>query len=219
MLFPVTRGGTAEPQPSLHGESFSNVQTSSQTLDPSQLLKKVRDALNRIKPFQVRFVQQVYGDEQPDAKTLPDIEESGEILFKDDRRLKWTYLKPDLKIFLLENDNYKFYDEDNEQLTVGKIKDRGGQWIWQLFFSDDILPYARVGDAGKTIFIKKEDAQEPLNVEIQLNSRYLPVRVIQQDRGTGARMVYTFTDYKENVEITDRAFELNVPDDVEIIDG
>lgn len=189
---------------------------------PSQLLKEVRNALNRIKPFQVRFVQQVYGDEQPDepyAKTLPDIEESGEILFKDDRRLKWTYLKPELKIFLLENDSYKFYDEDNEQLTVGKIKDRGSQWIWQLFFSDDILPYARVGDTGKTIFIKKEDAQEPLNVEIQLNNRYLPVRVIQQDRGTGARIVYTFTDYKENVEIPSGAFELNVPDDVEIIDG
>jgi len=186
---------------------------------PSQLLKKVRNALNRIRPFQVRFVQQVYGDEQPDAKTLPDIEESGEILFKDDRCLKWTYLKPDLKIFILENDNYKFYDEDNEQLTVGKIKDRGGQWIWQLFFSDDILPYTRIGDTGETIFIKKEDAQEPLNVEIQLNSRYLPVRVIQQDRGTGARMVYTFSDYKENVEIPAGAFELNVPDDVEIIDG
>ncbi len=194
-------------------------QAASQAPGQSRVLEKVRHALNRIKPFRVCFVQQVYGDEQPDAEALPDIEESGEILFKDDRNLKWTYLKPDLKVFLLENENYKFYDEDNEQLTVGKLKDRGGQWIWQLFFSDDISRYTRLDHTGKIIFIKKEDPQEPLNVEIHLNKEYLPVKVIQQDRGTGARMVYTFTDYKENVEIPANAFELDVPDDVEIIDG
>lgn len=187
--------------------------------DQSQLLKKVRHALNRITPFQVRFVQQVYSEEEPDVDTAPDIEESGEILFKDKSHLKWTYLKPDLKVFLLMEENFKFYDEDNEQLTVGKIKDRGGQWIWQLFFSDNILRYTRVVDSGKIIVIKKEDPREPLNVEIHLNNRYLPERVIQQDRGTGARMVYTFSDYKENVEIPEKAFELNVPDDVEIVDG
>lgn len=185
----------------------------------SQLLKKVRHALNRIRPFHVRFVQQVYSEAQPDVDAAPDIEESGEILFKDDRHLKWTYLKPDLKVFLLEDENYKFYDEDNEQLTVGKLKDRGGQWIWQLFFSDDISRYTRVGETGKIMFIKKDDPGEPLNVEIHLSKKYLPVKVIQQDRGTGARMVYIFTDYKENVEIPDNAFELKVPEDVEIIDG
>ena len=179
------------------------------------LVKKVRLALNRIKPFQTRFVQQVYIDEQL------DIEESGEILFKDDQHLKWTYLKPDFKIFLLQKENYKFYDEENEQLTIGKIKKRSQQWIWQLFFSDEILQYTyeRVNGVDKKIFIKREDAEQPLNIEIRLNKDFLPVQVIQEDRNTGVRMIFYFKDYKEKIKMPKDAFELKVPGDVEIIDG
>ncbi len=178
------------------------------------LVKKVRLALNRIKPFQTRFVQQVYIDEQL------DIEESGEILFKDDRHLKWTYLKPDFKIFLLQKENYKFYDEENEQLTIGRIKERSGQWIWQLFFSDEILQYTyeQVNEAHKKIYIKKEDAEQPLNIEIRLNKDFLPAQVIQEDPNTGVRMIFYFKDYKEKIKIPKDAFELKVPEDVEIID-
>lgn len=179
-----------------------------------QLVKKVRHSLTGIKPFSVKFVQQVFTDQQM------DIEESGEILFKDERHLKWTYLDPDYKVFLLLEDNYRFYDEDNEQLTRGKVKDRDQQWIWQLFFSEDILPYAFEGEdsAGKIIHFKKEEAEESLDVEIRLNSDYLPVRVIRNDPVSGARMIFYFKDYKKQTAIPEDAFELKVPGDVEIID-
>jgi len=148
-----------------------------------------------------------------------DIEESGEILFKDDRRLRWTYLKPDFKVFLLQEDDYKFYDEENRQLTVGKVKDRGRQWLWQLFFSDDILRFAYTIESGeKKIFIKKQQAEEPLDIEITLNNDYLPVQVIQQDPNTGARMIFYFKDYKENIAVPADAFELKVPKDVETVE-
>lgn len=184
----------------------------------------MRESLNRIKPFQLQFVQQVYTDEEL------AIEESGEILFKDDRHLRWTYLKPDFKVFLLQEDDYKFYDQENEQLTVGKVKDRGRQWLWQLFFSDDILQYtyttgtgtaataATVATAEKKIFIKKQQAEEPLNIEILLNNDYLPVQVIQQDPNTGARMIFYFKDYKENITVPGDAFDLKVPKDVDTVE-
>ena len=188
--------------------------------EPDAVVNKLRQAINRIKPFQVNFRQQVFSDEQEttdDESVEPDIEESGEILFSDDQHLKWTYLKPDYKVFLLQGEDYRFYDRENEQVTVGKIRDRGRQWIWQLLFSDDILKYTRVEQPGNTIFIKKEDPQEPMNIEIHLNKDYLPVRVIQLDPGTRSRMVFHFTDYKEKIKIPKDAFDLKVPDDVEII--
>gem|GEM_PF-1215102 len=200
--------------------SMSGTASGSERYDSDTLVKKVRLALNRIKPFQIHFVQQVYIDEQHEAN-IPDIEESGEILFKNHHHLKWTYLKPDFKVFLLQEDDYQFYDEDNEQLTIGKIKDRSQQWIWQLFFSDDILKYTyeQVNGAQKTIFIKKEDDEQPLDIEIRLNKDFLPVRVIQEDPNTGVRMIFYFKDYKEKIKIPEDAFELNVPGDVEIIEG
>jgi outer membrane lipoprotein-sorting protein len=131
-------------------------------------------------------------------------------------------------VFLLQEDDYQFYDQENEQLTVGKVKDRSRQWLWQLFFSDDILQYtstigtsgtvATGGAAEKKIFIKKQHAEEPLNIEILLNSDYLPVEVIQQDPNTGSRMIFYFKDYKEKIVVPGDAFELKVPKNVETIE-
>ncbi|HLP44329.1 MAG TPA: outer-membrane lipoprotein carrier protein LolA [Candidatus Kapabacteria bacterium] len=177
------------------------------------LVKRVRENLNRIKPFQIQFIQQVYTDEEL------SIEESGEILFKDDRHLKWTYLKPDFKVFLLQEDDYKFYDQENGQVTVGKIRDRGRQWLWQLFFSEDILRYSYTDQSSpRKIFIKKENVEEPLDIEIMLNNDYLPIQVIQHDFNTGARMIFYFSDYKEKISITGDTLTLKVPKDVEIVE-
>lgn len=184
-----------------------------------ETIKKVRDSLNRIKPFKVNFVQQVYTDEQK------DIEESGEIIFKNDQLLKWTYLDPDYKVFLLEGDNYQFYDEDNEQLIIGKIKDRSHQWVWQMLFSDDIFrdyiiawdkvhkrihiknnPNSRTGDTGDIT----------IDIEIIINNDFLPITLIQDDP-SGARIVYHFNEYKPKIKIPGNMFRLSVPEDVEII--
>lgn len=184
-----------------------------QRVSAESLVKKVRENLNRIKPFRLQFVQQVYTDD-----TL-SIEESGEIIFKDERHLKWIYLKPNFKVFLLWEDNYKFYDEENEQVTIGKIKDQGRQWLWQLFFSEDILRYSYTTTPGeKKIFIKKESTEEPLDIEIVVNNDYLPVQVIQQDPTTNTRMIFYFKDYKEKILIPGDAFELKVPKNVETVE-
>ena len=144
----------------------------------------------------------------------PDLEESGEIVFKNDRQLKWTYLHPDYKVFLLDGDLYKFYDEDNEQLIIGKIKEKNEQWIWQLFFSDDIFPYARWDESRKNIHIENES--ENVDIDIEINSDFLPVKVVQEDP-TGARIVYFFKEYRKKIEITGDTFRLNIPGDVEVV--
>jgi outer membrane lipoprotein-sorting protein len=175
-------------------------------------IKEIRRSLNRIKPFKVSFVQQVSGDKG--ANMPVDLEESGEILFKNDQQLKWTYLEPDYKVFLLEGNDYQFYDEDNEQLIIGKIKDRSQQWIWQLLFADDIFRYARWDEAGKSIHIKND--RDSIDMEIIINSDSLPVKVIQIDL-SGARMVYYFKDYCQGINIPGDAFRLKVPEGVDIV--
>jgi outer membrane lipoprotein-sorting protein len=184
-----------------------------------ETITMIRDSLNRIKPFKVNFAQQVYTDEQL------DIEESGEIIFKNDRLLKWTYLDPDYKVFLLEGNNYQFYDEDNEQLIIGKIKDKSHQWVWQMLFSDEIFrDYLVAWDkARKKIHIKNnpnsrtgDTVDITIDIEIIINDDYLPISLIQDDP-SGARIVYHFKEYKPKIKIPADAFRLSVPDDVEII--
>ncbi|MCP4158169.1 MAG: hypothetical protein GY757_61285 [bacterium] len=209
---------------------------------PQKTIKQVRRALNRIKPFKISFTQQLFSDDEM------AVEESGEILFVDQHHLKWTYLEPDFKVFLLQDNTYKFYDEENEQLNTGKIESKNQQWIWQLFFSDDIFPYAKVETfetiataeekrknnkdnksnasntdgkpilSAKKIIIKKNQGEEQLDIEIILDNRSLPVKVTRNQHDSGTRMVFYFSDYKEKVNIPEDTFQLKVPEDVEIID-
>lgn len=191
---------------------LSRVSTPVTGQDVQEKIKEIRRSLNRIKPFKVSFVQQVSSDEN--ANMPVDLEESGEILFKNDQQLKWTYLEPDYKVFLLEGDDYQFYDEDNEQLILGKIKDRSQQWIWQLLFADDIFRYARWDEARKRIHIKND--RDSIDMEIIINSDSLPVKVVQTDL-SGARMVYYFKDYRQKIIIPEDAFRLQVPEGVDIV--
>ncbi len=179
-----------------------------------ETIKKVRESLNRIKPFRVDFVQQVASESKHNAAI--DLEESGDILFKNDQQLRWVYLKPDYKVFLLEGDKYRFYDQDNEQITIGRIKDRSHQWIWQLLFSDDVFRFASAKEKEKPVKIRIKNDAESLNVEISVTQDFLPSQVIQVDP-SGARMIYYFKNYHPNVAIPDNAFQLNVPNDVETI--
>lgn len=171
-------------------------------------IDQIRSALNRIKPFKVNFVQQVFTDEDM------DIQESGEIIFNHDRQLKWTYLDPDYKVFLLEGDEYRFYDEDNEQLTIGRVKEKNSQWIWRLLFSDDVLPHTRWNSQESVLYFK--NSKESLDVQIQVDAAWLPAKVTQRDP-SGAKMVFLFQKYREKIPVDKETFVLKVPQNVEII--
>jgi outer membrane lipoprotein-sorting protein len=172
------------------------------------LIEKVRDSIERIKPFKVKFVQQVFDEDQM------EIEESGEIIFKDQKTLKWTYLKPGYKVFLLKGDESKFYDRENEQLTIGKVKEKNRQWLWQLLFANEMAEYIKTDDEQKRIYIK--DESDNLDIEIAINNDFLPIKAIQKDP-SGAVLIYFFKDYREKIKITDSTFDLKIPAGVEII--
>jgi len=174
------------------------------------LLNQVRHSLKQIKPFKVGFVQQVYMEGEL------EIQESGEILFKDSTCLKWTYMDPDFKVFILIDNLYRFYDRENNQLMKGKIAGKNQRWIWQLLFADEISEYITCYDRGKMISIDSE--KEELNFRIYIGSNGLPERVIQHDV-SGVKYEYHFKNYQANVKLSDRDFDLTLPDDVEIVDG
>lgn len=202
-------GAPPLPEPEYAGKGDGSVRAK---------IELVRTAIDQAIPFKVEFVQELYSDGDTDG--YKDLEESGEILFKNQTQLIWTYLEPDYKVFLLEGDNYKFYDRDSEQMILGTIEDKNRQWIWRLLFSDDIIPYTRLGpgwnskDGSKTFILK--NPEEPLDVEITLDRRMLPGKVVQLDP-SGARIVYFFKNYRPKIVIPANAFQLKVPEGVEII--
>ena len=85
--------------------------------------QRVRARILQSQPFRVDFVQQVYVDEELTLK------ESGVIVFADREHVKWQYIDPEYKVFILEQGRYRFYDRENNQLLQGQLGERNEQLI------------------------------------------------------------------------------------------
>jgi outer membrane lipoprotein-sorting protein len=174
-------------------------------------LKAVRTSILRSQPFRVDFVQQVYVDEEM------TIQESGVILFADRGHVKWQYLDPTPKTFILENGGYRFYDPENNQLLRGRVGARGEQLIWELLFSDR-PGNASSWDAGhRTIRLRLDGENGVQELEITVGADLLPARV-KQTATNEVTTVYVFKNYRSRVALAPGEFDLDLPADVEIID-
>lgn len=174
-------------------------------------LHRMRTRIRQNQPFRVDFVQRVYIDDEM------TIAESGFIVFAGRDRVKWQYLDPEYKTFILKDDRYSFYERENRQLLRGRLGDRNRELIWELLFSD------RPGQACRwdakqrviTLSLDEEDGSEQLHIHV--GADFLPVRV-EQTAANDVTTVYEFHGYRPRVELAAGEFDLDLPADVEIIE-
>ncbi len=174
-------------------------------------LQRVRSRILQSQPFKVDFIQQVYVDEEM------TLEESGVIVFANRERIKWQYLDPTVKTFILENGRYRFYDSENNQLLRGRVGERGEQLIWELLFSDK-PGSSSIWDAQQhsiRLFVGGENGIQELTIHI--GADFLPLRV-EQTAVNEVTTVYVFRNYRSRVTLSAREFDLDLPADVEIIE-
>ncbi len=174
-------------------------------------LRQVRAAIVASQPFRVDFVQQVFIDGGL------ELQESGVIVFAHRERIKWEYLDPESKIFILEKDRYRFYDRENNQLLRGRVGESGEQLIWELLLAE--RPGAAVRwDAGtRAIFLSFQGQEGAQEVKVSVGADFLPQRV-EQAAENEVTTVYLFRNYRRRVPLAPGEFDLDLPADVEIIE-
>ena len=173
------------------------------------LWNAARDAIQLMKPFRVSFIQQVYyGDDL-------SVEESGDLLFVESRRIRLTYRVPEKKVFLLEGDRYQFYEPEAGQLTRGRVNSSQKGWIWELLVSNDRTGIRKCNPANRSLEI--EDAsEEGVQYLVFLDSDHRVKRVEFRDSG-GGRHVFIFSDYQPGVPVQADAFRMKTPPGTEVI--
>jgi outer membrane lipoprotein-sorting protein len=174
-------------------------------------MQRVRARLVASQPFRVDFIQQVVVDEEM------TLEESGVIVFAGRDRVKWQYLAPAAKTFLLENGRYRFYDSENNQLLQGRLGERGEQLIWELLFSDRPGSSSRWDPRERTITISLAGENGVQELQIHIGPDFLPLRV-EQKAVNDVTTVYIFSNYRPRVALGPGEFDLDLPADVEIIE-
>ena len=174
-------------------------------------LRQVRARILQSQPFRAGFVQRVYVD---DEMTL---EESGFIVFASRDRVKWQYLVPEYKTFILESGRYSFYDRENQQLLRGRLAERSQELVWELLFSDRPGQACRWDSRKRTILLSLAGENGVEELKILVGPDLLPRRV-EQSAINDVTTVYEFRDYHVRTALAAGEFELDLPAGVEIID-
>lgn len=172
-------------------------------------LTKIRNNLNRIKPFKVNFINRVISD------STVDIEENGVMTFRDSEKIKWEYIEPDHKVWILSGDSYEYYDKEDEQITRGRLAKKTQLWIFQLLYEKDLSENLNIDVKSRQIeFLNKDEGAD---FKIFFTKDLLPYKVIQKDP-TGVDIVYLFSDYKPNLRLPADEFKLKTTGEVDIIE-
>jgi len=183
----------------------------SSMLPAMTFLERVRAKILSSQPFKTDFVQQVFIDGEM------SLEESGFIVFASRAQVKWQYLHPDFKTFILENGHYKFYDKENNQLVNGRIDPKNEQLIWDLLFSEKPGQISRWDERTRTILLSVNEGSGPQELKIKVGHDFLPERV-EQNSAAEVTTIYIFKKYLIRISLETKEFTLNLPANVEIIE-
>jgi outer membrane lipoprotein carrier protein len=148
--------------------------------------------------------------------------ESGSVIFGTLPMMRWTYSKPEEKVFVFDGSKSSFYVAADKQVTVATIDDR----------RKSELPFLLIGDpaARERLFVVKESRSggntvvtlQPRDGSATIRNitlRIAPSHLIQQlqysDR-EGNRTVFDFTGFRRRALSPD-LFRFTPPPGVEVV--
>jgi outer membrane lipoprotein carrier protein len=158
--------------------------------------------------------------------------EHGTVQIKKPGRMRWDYAAPDRKLFVSDGRKVYSYIPADKQVIVSDIPAEDEATTAVLFLAgkgnltrDFTVTYAAAAD------LPGADAPDvyALRLAPRQKQRDYDWLVIVVDRGTlrirsltaadqqGGRSSFTFTNYRENAGVADKAFEFKIPRGVDVI--
>lgn len=189
-------------------------------LGPSGVIQAVEQKYAGLKSLSAAFTQTYQNAEQR-------LEESGTLVLKKPGRMYWEYRKPTLKHFLVDGKKSIFYVPEDKQAIVSDIDLHDASVPLLLLFGKTRIE--------QSFQVEPESEEEPLAAEnslVRLTPRepqgefthilleVTPAGLVHRLTVVdpiGGRNDYVFSDIRENARVPDRAFDLKVPKDVEVI--
>ncbi len=187
-----------------------------------QLAARVQARYDTIRDFEADFVQSYQGGLLRTKTT-----EQGTVAIKRPGRMRWVYTKPERKEFVSNGERIYSYIPRDKQVIVSPMP-TGEQTTPALFLTgrghlvrDFAVSYAEVpgapaGTVGLKLVPEKGDpefdwlmiAVDPATLQIE--------QLVALDR-QGGRSSFTFTNLKENRNLSDKIFDFQVPRGVDVI--
>jgi outer membrane lipoprotein carrier protein len=156
-------------------------------------------------------------------------EESGVLYILKPGRMRWEYIAPEKKLFLVDGKNSYFYVPADHQVSTRKLTKEDIRYTAFGFLLDqssidrdfqiDMVPAE--GLIPKNHKVMRLTPKQPMeNIEyllLGLQPETLEVSTILVQEPTGARNNFSFTHMVENPPLQENLFEFKVPKGVEVI--
>jgi outer membrane lipoprotein carrier protein len=189
---------------------------------PEHLAGRIQARYDTIRDFEADFIQSYQGGLLRTTTT-----EQGTVAIKRPGRMRWVYTKPERKEFVSNGQRIYSYMPRDKQVIVSPMP-AGDQTTPALFltgrghlvrdftatFAD--VPGAPAGTLGLKLVPKKDDPEvESLMIAVDPASLQIR-RLVAADR-QGGQSTFTFTNMKENRNLSDKIFDFQVPRGVDVI--
>ena len=195
-----------------------------QALDIHQLARAVDDHYNHLRSLQADFTEIYRGSGM-------DREESGTLLLKKPRKMRWEYRSPKEKLFISDGKDVWFYVPSQQQLRktqLKKLEDIRSPLAFLLGktkLENELQGLSRVVDQApldpaNTLLrgVPQAMADRVSDVELEITPSKQIVRIVLNE-ADGSSTEFRFANWKENPGLNDDRFHFIPPPGVETVEG
>ena len=147
--------------------------------------------------------------------------ESGTVVFGTLPMMRWTYSKPEEKVFVFDGTNSWFYVAADKQVTVAQIDDRRRSELPFLLIGD---PAARerlfnVKESGNTITLQPKSASGVIrSVTLTIAPQTHLIQQLEYADREGNKTVFGFSGYHRRAASPD-LFRFSAPAGVQVVNA
>lgn len=189
---------------------------------PAELAGRIQQRYDTIRDFEADFTQTYQGGLLRTKTT-----EAGTVAIKRPGRMRWVYTKPERKEFVSNGRQIFSYIPSDKQVMVSPMPAEA-QTTPALFLSgrgnlvkDFTATFTEVpGAAQSSLGLKLVPRKEDPEVEwlmIAVDARTLQIRQLVALDRQGGQSTFSFSNMKENRNLSDTIFDFKVPPGVDVI--
>jgi outer membrane lipoprotein carrier protein len=191
---------------------------------PEELAGRIQQRYDTVRDFEADFVQTYQGGLLRTKTT-----EQGNVAIKRPGRMRWVYTKPERKEFVSNGQQIYSYLPRDKQVIVSPMP-ADAQTTPALFLTGRAhlvrdftvsfteVPGAAQGSLGLKLVPKKSDPEVEW-LMLAVDPSTLQIRQLVALDRQGGRSTFTFTNLKENRNLSDTIFDFKIPRGVDVINS
>ncbi len=195
--------------------------TSAPTADATA--RDLQQKYDRVTDFSADFVHAYRGGVLKQQAT-----ERGNLLVKKPGKMRWEYTAPEKKLFVSDGRKIYSYIPQDKQVVVGTMPRDEQASSPALFLTgkgnltrDFNVAFDKVADAPPGSLALKLTPKRPEpeyeSLTLVVEPKTLSLQMLITVDAQGGRSVFTFTNLKENIGLTDSQFVFKMPPNVDVV--